>query len=455
MGRFGRRCAIVWAQAFLGLAWLAAPSARAVQLDAGGLGQVLIYPYYTVYDRQQTVLSMTNASDAAQVVQVTFREALNGRSVLQFKVWLGRYDVWTGTVLALADDGIASAGAGIATADHSCTTPAFTSTGLTTSSGLSYMPLLDTSYSGATSDGGPSGPARARHGWIEVISLANLSGAIASAITHTNGGFPANCATVQNLPPNPVGISPPSGGLMGTASIVRAGSGTLLSSRAEAISGFSEVSLYNDVTQPGPDLASVNQGVLGAAVSAKITDSQGRWQLLTYGQPGAGSRPIDAVSAVLMASRVKNEYRADTATGDATDWLLTLPTKRFYTDPAIIGAGSPALAPFEEPFGTPGNSRVCAPYRLVDQNQRAFSTNFIYCEPQPIYIAPSHYFFLFQAANAVGFLGSSISSPARTGVLAAPEPAGASTPFFPWHVPPVVGSAGWMDVNLAARSHQL
>ena len=455
MGRFERRFAIAMATAFLGLALLPAPSAQAVQLDPGGLGQVLIYPYYTVHDRQQTVLSITNTSDFEQVVQVTLREALNGRPALQFKVWLGRYDVWTGTLYALADDGMASDGAGIATADRSCTTPAFTSTGLTTSGGRPYMPLLDGSYSGAMSDGGPSGLSRARHGWIEVITLANLSGPIAAAITHTTNGFPASCAMVQNLPSSAAGILRPNGGMMGSASVVRAGSGTLLSSRAEALSGFTETSLFYDATQVAPDLASVNQGVSGAAVSAKIIDSQGRWQVLTYGQSGSGSRPIDAVSAVLMASRVKNEYRAAVAIGDATDWVLTLPTKRFYTDPAIVGTGSPALAPFEEPFGAPGNSRLCAPHRLVDQNQKAFTTNFIYCEPQPIHNPPSNYFFLFQAANVVGFLGSSTASPTRTGVLAAPEPAGTSTPFFPWHAPPVVGPAGWMDVNLAARSHRL
>ena len=68
------------------------PLARAVQLDPGGQGQVLLYPYYTVHDHQQTLLSIITTSDSDQGVQVTFREALNGRSSLQFKAWLGRKD---------------------------------------------------------------------------------------------------------------------------------------------------------------------------------------------------------------------------------------------------------------------------------------------------------------------------------------------------------------------------
>ena len=68
------------------------PLARAVQLDPGGQGQVLLYRYNTVHDHQQTLLSIITTSDSDQGVQVTFHEALNGRSALQFKAWLGRKD---------------------------------------------------------------------------------------------------------------------------------------------------------------------------------------------------------------------------------------------------------------------------------------------------------------------------------------------------------------------------
>lgn len=455
MGRFAVRFAIAMAMVWVGFAMPLVQSAKALQLDPGGLGQVLIYPYYTVHDRQQTVLSVTNTSDFEQVVQVTFREALNGRPALQFKLWLGRYDVWNGTLYALADDGVASDGAAIVTRDRSCTTPAFASSGLTNSGGMPYLPLINDGYSGPDSDGGPSTLARARHGWVEVVALANLTGPVGAAITHTSGGYPANCAVVQNPGLGTFITARPSGGLTGGITVTRTSSGTWLSSRAEALSGFTETTLYSETPAVAPNLASVNEGVVGGPVSAKTIDDKGRMQVLTYGVADSGSRPIDAVSAVLMATRIKNEYRAAAATSDATDWVLTLPTKPFYTDPAIIGTANPALAPFEEPFGTPGNSRLCVPDKLVDQNQRALTTNFIYCQPQPIHIAPSNYFFLFQAANAIGFLGSSTSSPIRTGVVAAPEPAGTSTPFFPWHVPPVVGPAGWMDVNLAALAHRL
>ena len=458
MDRLGLSFAFAFAAATGSLALLPMKSAQAVQLDPGGLGQVLIYPYYTVHDQQQTLLSITNVSDADQVLQVTFREALNGRAVLQFKVWLGRSDTWSGTVFALADDGVASEGAGILTRDRSCTTPLF-STGPVTSGGASYFSFRADNYTGAISDGGPTGLDRTRHGWIEVISLTNVTGSIARAITFSGAtGMPISCAGVQNLLPTSAGLgTKPSGGLVGTASVIRVAAGTVLSSRAEAISGFSDISLFNDPMLPGPDLASVNQGAPGSAVSAKIVDDLGGLRTLTYGGPGASTRPIDAVTAVLMSSRVRNDFQIDSSLGGSTDWVMTMPTKPFYTDPAIIGASSPALAPFEEPFGAPGHSRVCVPYKTTDQNQTSgLPTLFSGCKYDPLYFPflQPRYFTIFQAANVVPF-NQSTSTTLRSGVLSAPQPAGASSPLFPWHASPIFGTAGWMDVNLATTAHRL
>ncbi len=456
MRRFGRRFAIAMATVFMGFALLAAPSVQAVQLDPGGLGQVLIYPYYTVHDRQQTVFSITNTSDFEQVVQVTLREALNGRPALQFKVWLGRYDVWSGTLFALADDGVATDGVGMVTLDRSCTTPTFTSSGLTNSGGIPYLPLLNDGYSGAMSDGGPSGLARARHGWIEVIALANLTGALASAITHTGSGNPANCAVVQNTGLSTFITAPPTGGLTGNVTVTRARSGTWLSSRAEALSGFTETSLFSESPAPAPDLASVNESGAGGAVVAKTIDDKGRMQVLTYGAPASGSRPIDAVSAVLMATRVKNDYQTNPFLSAATDWVLTLPTQRFYTDPAIIGATSPVLAPFDEVFKSPGAARVCALFRIFDQNQRTLSQQpgSNACTLGPIGIQGFNvrqFIVLFQAANAIAFY-EPYSSPLQTAVLAAPKPPGLPLADSGGHFRPAVGPAGWLNMTLTSTN---
>ena len=455
MNRFATRLAFAATMAATGLAL--DPSAHAVHLDPGGQGQVLLYPYYTVnsfypLNRQQTLLSITNTSFDAQVVQMTFREALNGRAALQFKIWLGRKDVWTGTVFALADDGIASDGAGVLTRDPTCTTPMFSS-GSLTSGGARYFPLGNQNYSGSMSDGGPTDLGRARHGWVEVISLANVLGAPAAAITFYSNGMPGSCAAVQNIALDPTNSARPSGGLIGTVSMIQVALGTILSTRAEALSGFTGISLYsNDPMQPAPNLASVNEGTPGGPVSAAVLDDQGRSQILTYGVPGSGSRPIDAVSAALMATRVKNEYQSDPVLGGLTDWVVTLPTKPFYTDPALIGASSAAMPPFDEAFQAPGTSRQCAPYHLFDNNQRTFPTIATQCSFNPFYFFGQPFVpivGLFQAANVIPFLEVS-APPSSTGVVAATSPRGQILNLnLRWHVFPGVGPAGWMDMNLA------
>lgn len=456
MSTFATRFVFLMTMVFAGAA--CERPAHAVQIDAGGQGQVLIYPYYTVHQGQQTLLSIINTSDLAQVLQVTFREALNGRSALQFRIWLGRKDVWTGTVFALADDGIASDGAGVLTRDSTCTTPVF-ATGSLTSGGARYFPLGNGNYSGVMSDGGPTELGRARHGWIEVISLATLFGLPANAMAiNFSNGMPYNCGVLTTGIVNQSNSASPRGGLSGAVSIIRVQAGVVLSSRAEALSGFTGISLYNDAMQPAPDLSSVNEGTPGGAVSAMVVDELGRNQVLTYGAPGSGSRPIDAVSATLMATRVKNEYQSDSSIGGITDWVLTLPTKPFYTDPALIGASTPALPPFDEAFVAPGTSRQCAPYNLFNQDQRQYRPVTDICSinpspPVPLFGGPSRPLVLglFQAANVASFLNVSVS-PTFTAVLAAPKPPGTTNPYLDWHIRPVIGAAGWMDMNLAATN---
>jgi hypothetical protein len=50
---------------------------------------------------------------------------------------------------------------------------------------------------GSFNDGNGTGLDRTREGWIEVIEMATLTGASAAAVTHNSTSVPANCAAVQ------------------------------------------------------------------------------------------------------------------------------------------------------------------------------------------------------------------------------------------------------------------
>jgi len=82
-------------------------AAEAVNLAPEGLGQALIYPYYTVRNgangfAYNTLISVVNTTASAKAVKVRFLEGKNSQEVLDFNLFLSHHDVWTATVIATA-----------------------------------------------------------------------------------------------------------------------------------------------------------------------------------------------------------------------------------------------------------------------------------------------------------------------------------------------------------------
>ena len=148
--------------------------ANAVNLNPDGLGQVLLYPYYTVNAGQQTLLSVVNTTSNGKAVKVRFLEGYNSREVLDFNLFLSPYDVWTSTVFKLSDGGASGDGAGIFTKDNSCIAPKFASTAAGVPA--AYQAFLHYAYTGSASDGGPTGDDRTLEGHFEMISMAEVLG---------------------------------------------------------------------------------------------------------------------------------------------------------------------------------------------------------------------------------------------------------------------------------------
>ena len=98
-------------------------AAEAVNLAPEGLGQALIYPYYTVRNgangfAYNTLLSVVNTTGSAKAVKVRFLEGKNSKEVLDFNLFLSHDDVWTATVVNQAN------GAAVQSDDNSCILPA-------------------------------------------------------------------------------------------------------------------------------------------------------------------------------------------------------------------------------------------------------------------------------------------------------------------------------------------
>ena len=347
---------------------LCAQSAAAMILNPRGTGQVLLFPYFTVNRHQQTLINVANLTPAAKVAKVRFREAYDGRELLDFKVFLPAHSTWISVLFSLDDAGISGAGAGLGLNDSLCTLPAFDSAHQLPSGHL-YQPLLNYGYTGSYGDTGPSDDLRTREGWFEVVEMAELTGATRAAITPIEDlgvpeSIPPGCAALLTTDIPQTDLLPPRGGLQGSEAIVDVPLGTFYAAGATALDGVYNRSMYT--TSDGPDLRDANVAASGF-VTADVP-LNGSFVVLNY----PPERAIDAASAVLAASEIVTKFEASDTTGVQNDWVVTFPTKHFYVDPEIVGKGSPAIAPFSERFGAAvaaaGHSDVDATLQIFDRS---------------------------------------------------------------------------------------
>ena len=327
-------------------------SASAVSLSPSGVGQVLVYPYYTVNKGQDTLISVVNASGISKAVQVRFLEGYNGRTTLAFALFLSPHDVWTASISQVADDG----GAMLKTSDASCTAPVIPASGVA-------LRGADYDGSGAVpADGGPTSITRTREGFIEFLVGGDITPDSPTdiAITHVQTGNPGEgappgCDTL-NLGAVVADEVAPTGGIFGSGSIVNVGQGTFFPYNADAIAGFTSGAISFDTDGEYPlgvalHLANSSEATRGVA-TAYVSDQAGRPLALDY------PFGIDAVSAVFMSDAIYNEYIIAATLGANTDWVVTFPTKSYYVDSLH---GAVPFPPFEAPFAAPG----AAPSRVA------------------------------------------------------------------------------------------
>ena len=286
-------------------------AANAVSVNPDGLGQALIYPYYTVRDQVlgapfNSLLSVVNSTASAKGVKVRFLEGKNSREVLDFNLYLSAKDVWTAAVIPTTD------GAGIFTADKSCTNP------VVSSSSASPTVFVNFAYSGSNDDKAGTSLDRTREGYVEIIEMGNLLGATATAVTHVNGVPPAS--PLCSLPNASADTVPGTGGLFGSMVLINVLKGEDFAIDPTALEGFSSTALWFPPGDINPNLAKVNPktSVVVTGSNVFITD----WATST--------NTVDPVSAVLMHNNVYNEFVLDAATKSGTDWVVNFPTKNYY-----------------------------------------------------------------------------------------------------------------------------
>lgn len=353
--------------------------ANAVNINPDGLGEVLIYPYYTVNAGNQTLVSVVNTTDAGKAVKVRFLEGRNSREVLDFNLYLSPFDVWTASAFSISDTGPNNPG-NLVTTDNSCTVPRIKGNNSlpALSNGNRYAPFLNYAYTGPNPDAGPDSLDRTREGHFEMIEMGEVVDRERTSLTDIthSGGVPNNCSRIVAawLPPSSgpvvaywtfnqlIDMDPPTGGLFGAASIIDALAGTMMAYNADAIDAFSATVLHTNPGSLDPALTSANTTPTTAVATVF---NNGAIVNSTYLIANA----IDSVSAVFMHDAIFNEFVTSASVGGASEWVVTFPTKFAYVDDAFLAAPIPPFTRLFPLVSSASNTGISA----VDVNLTVFN----------------------------------------------------------------------------------
>lgn len=387
----------------------------ALNVNPDGLGQVLIYPYYTVNAQNSTLLSVVNTTDDVKAVKVRFLEGRNSKEVLDFNLYLSPFDVWT--ALVTDPEGDDEGRAVLRSSDTSCIVPRSVYDNIRGAAGQNFLTY---EYAQTTKDGGPYHPERTREGHIEIIEMGrvvddgdlstgagasvgavDVQGAnaapfagsrLATAATHNSAGVPNNCGLLWNawsttgqwtVLGEDADIDTPNGGLFGGGQIIDTSNGTNLSYNADAIEGFfvseSSDNLHSRGGSVEPSLAFAQSNDLGEA-TAVIFDNGTLYQF-TFTGANAGR---NAVSAVFMHNEIYNEYVTSDGLAADSEWVITFPTKRLHITnplPGRLPFRSAYIGDNTEPFD--GLVGACEPIDVEFFDREEQTSGFIPEEEPP------------------------------------------------------------------------
>lgn len=437
--------------------------ATALNLSNEGVGQALIYPFYTANGNNDTLISVVNTTANSKAVKVRFHEGYNSAEVLDFNLYLSEYDHWSAAITSGARAGVAAEvpilivrpaanpnnDPLIDDTEDTCTVPptgqSSPYTNLPTlANGVSYVPFRTSGIA----DAGGQIPARLFEGYVEMVEMATIpdgSSPVDGWVTHGFNGVPGNCLALEEAwrvgsPGTGLtsgigfwassgnfargGLTPPSGGLFGGGAIINVPDGTYMSYNAEAIEGFNNVVVAH--TPPGFESPRLSEPQSAdGIIRSNVFTQQGQVQTSLW----SGANRVDAVSHVLALDHIYNEWTSELALNAASEWVVTFPTKRFYV------AGG-ATAPFTRAFGSSG---ACEPINLtVFDREENFLQILDFSPPIPAGVA------LCREANVISFnqpAGPStiFSSPTKVNIRTIEQTIGNPTKVF---------ERGWMDLDL-------
>lgn len=280
------------------LLFLASFPALGVYVSGSGFGQALIYPYYTTQSVDgnafNTYISIVNGHSKPKALRVRVREGRNGREIAGFNLFLEARGIWAGAIVPFQD------GAYLATPDPACIDGAFVVDQATT-----FISFLTDSFTGPNADNMGTGRDRLREGYVEVLEMASFAG----------DTLPA-CASLRTG--NTGTLAAPQGYLFGMLTLINVMNGMDFTENAVALANLATAPYFRPPNDPYPDFTANEIGKVATFVRNdkfyRITMPDG----------------VGAVEAAMVAGWMANEVVLEAATASATDWVVTMPTRRFH-----------------------------------------------------------------------------------------------------------------------------
>ncbi len=307
------------------------PEATQFKESRDGIGHMLVVPYYTVQAGNATLLNIVNTDRRnGKAVKVRFRGARNADDVFNFTLFLSPGDVWAAEISLNRQTGLAQ----LSTADDSCTLPTNVNRDFNTD-----RVRPDSVW------------AETREGYIDIITMADLveGSPVYAATKHEYNKLPAPCSLDAEAPPalkaleteagvSAAGFGVPTSGLFANWSIFNVANATSWAGAAAAIVAVDKEGVVGSgKVVVHPQAAGTPTGAVSDWTSDPLLRSGGvaiqHFDLPDLSTPYVGGitavQQAALLSGVWAKTSVRNEYFTDDRVNAATDWVFTLPTRRY------------------------------------------------------------------------------------------------------------------------------
>lgn len=322
-------------------------TATVLEINGDGKGHILLVPYYNASQGMSTVINLVNSDLVnGKALKVRFRGANNSDDVFDFTLFLSPGDVWSGAVVN--NNGSAA----LQTNDNSCVLP--DNAGINSNTPINFV----TSRLGAD---GTTNTKGALEGYVEVLNMADIpppaaTGNLYKATKHVNGVAPCFSNTTEyatlltQLSVSPAdaaaaaatGLANPTGGLFGNWTIINTsqvsswgGGASAVEARdvAGGVAAPANIVFYpqiNDaVLEPIAELTADPLLVQGQVVPRQydLPDLSTPYLPANLGTPDVQA---DDLTGALAVTAVQNEYITSTSVVGSTDWVFSMPTRRYH-----------------------------------------------------------------------------------------------------------------------------